>query len=96
MEHEVLVLATAVLKLPFGIGGARGPAEFHCAGATIGEALADCISREPRLRSRIFLDDGTLWVSVFLNGRSVGHQQALDQTLGEGDEIRIVPPIAGG
>jgi molybdopterin converting factor small subunit len=92
----VSVLANAVLKLPLGIGGAHGPAEFHCAGATIGEAMADCISREPRLRSRIFLDDGILWVSVFLNGKGVDHQQALDQEIGEGDEIRVVPPIAGG
>jgi sulfur-carrier protein len=89
-------LPAALLRLPIGMGGAHGPVEFQCTGATIGEALADCISREPRLRSRVFLDDGSLWVSILLNGRSVGHLHALDQALSDGDEIRIVPPIAGG
>jgi molybdopterin converting factor small subunit len=69
---------------------------LECAGATVGEALADCLEKEPRLRSRIFREDGSLWVGVFLNGRNVRQKGGLDSPLADGDELRILPPIAGG
>jgi len=37
-----------------------------------------------------------MWAGVFLNGRNVRQFQGLDTALSEGDEIKILPPIAGG
>jgi molybdopterin converting factor small subunit len=89
-------MAQALLRLPVGIAGPEGPSRLECEGATVEEALADCIGKEPRLRTRIFREDGSLWVGVFLNGRHIRQTGGLTSPLADGDEIRILPPIAGG
>jgi molybdopterin converting factor small subunit len=89
-------VARASIRLPVGIAGPDGPSSLQCEGATVQEALADCVAKEPRLRTRIFREDGTVWVGVFLNGRHIRQTGGLASPLKEGDEIRILPPIAGG
>jgi sulfur-carrier protein len=89
-------VAQARIKLPVGLVGADGPRDLACEGATVAEALADCVAKEPRLKPRIFRADGGVWVGVFLNGRNVRSAGGLDTALSDGDEIRIMPPIAGG
>jgi molybdopterin synthase sulfur carrier subunit len=69
---------------------------MECDGATVAEALADCVAKEPRLHDRIFRPDGSIWVGVFLNGKNVRQAGGLESPLSDGDEIRILPPIAGG
>jgi molybdopterin synthase sulfur carrier subunit len=89
-------VARAVIRLPVGIAGAGGPVRMECEGATVREALADCVAREPRLESRIFRDDGTVWVGVFVNGRNIRQGAGMETLVRDGDEIRLLPPIAGG
>ena len=89
-------MAKACIKLPPGIAGKNGPTTMECDGRDVGEALADCVAREPRLKSRIFRDDGSVWVGVFLNGRNIRQAGGLAMPLADGDEIRLLPPIAGG
>jgi MoaD family protein len=69
---------------------------MECEGATVADALADCVAREPRLASRIFRDDGSVWVGIFVNGRNVRQGNGLETRLSDGDEIRLLPPIGGG
>ncbi len=82
--------------MPVGLVGPQGSARAECQGRTVLEALHDCVSSRPALRSRIFRDDGSVWVGVFLNGRNVRQREGLETLLVDGDEIRILPPIAGG
>jgi molybdopterin converting factor small subunit len=89
-------MAKAVIRLPVGIAGPGGPTRLECEGATVHEALADCVAREPRLKPRIFRDDGTVWVGVFVNGRNMRQGGGLETPLCDGDELRLLPPIAGG
>jgi molybdopterin synthase sulfur carrier subunit len=89
-------VARAHIKLPVGLVGADGPRELDCHGATVGEALQDCIVKEPRLKPRIFREDGGVWVGIFINGRNVRSVDGMDTVLSDGDEIRLMPPIAGG
>jgi MoaD family protein len=89
-------MAKALIRLPVGIAGAEGPARMECIGRTVGDALADCVARQPRLKPRIFRDDGSVWVGLFVNGRNIRQGQGLDTPLEDGDEIRLLPPIGGG
>jgi MoaD family protein len=69
---------------------------LECDGETVAEALADCVAKEPRLKTRIFREDGTVWAGVFVNGRNVRQSSGLETRIEDGDEIRLLPPIAGG
>ncbi len=89
-------MAHALIRLPAGLVTPGGSARLECEGATVREALEDCVAKEPRLKRRVFRDDGSLWVGVFLNGVNVRRLGGLEQSLADGDEIRIMPPIAGG
>jgi molybdopterin synthase sulfur carrier subunit len=89
-------MARASIKLPVGIAGPGGPSCLECEGATVAEALTDCVVKEPRLRTRIFKEDGTVWVGVFLNGKHVRQTGGLASPLSDGDELRIMPPLGGG
>jgi sulfur-carrier protein len=89
-------VARASIRLPVGLAGTAGVTRMDCDGATVAEALADCVAKEPRLRDRVYRDDGSVWVGVFLNGKNVRQVGGLDSQINDGDEIRILPPIAGG
>jgi MoaD family protein len=89
-------MASAHIKLPVGLVGVDGPRELACSGATVAEALADCVAKEPRLKPRIFREDGGVWVGIFVNGRNIRSLGGMQTELADGDEIRIMPPIAGG
>ena len=88
-------MAHVHMKLPVGLA-AGGKWRLECEGATVAAALADCIEQEPRLRARIFRDNGSPWVGIFLNGRNIRQLAGLDSPLADGDELFILPPIAGG
>jgi molybdopterin converting factor small subunit len=89
-------VAKALIRLPVGVAGADGPTRMECHGATVAEVLADCVAKEPRLKTRIFREDGTVWVGVFVNGRNMRLISGLETCIEDGDEIRLLPPIAGG
>jgi len=67
-----------------------------------GETLAECIdsleSRFPGLRDRLCDETGELrrFVNVYINGEDVRFQSGLQTRLSGGDEVSIVPAVAGG
>jgi len=50
------------------------------------------------LRDRVVNEKGEvrLHVNIFLNNENIRHQQALNTSLSEGDEITILPSVSGG
>ncbi len=68
------------------------PAVIECEGATVAEALADCADKEPRLKGRLFRQDGTPWVGVSLNGLAIPPEKGPFTPVEDGDEIRLLPP----
>jgi molybdopterin converting factor small subunit len=89
-------MASVAVKLPVGMTTAAGEREFACTAATVGEALEQAIAVEPRLRPRVYRDDGRMWAGVFLNARNINALQGLDTPVNDGDKLAIVPPISGG
>ena len=67
-------------------------------GATVGEALSGLVSQHPDLRRHLYNDDGKLraFVNVYLNDEDVRYLQKDATSVKDGDNISIVPSIAGG
>jgi molybdopterin converting factor small subunit len=65
---------------------------------TVGEALAGLVSSHPDLRRHLYTDDGKLraFVNVYLNDEDVRYLQKEATSVKDGDNLSIVPSIAGG
>ncbi|MEX0683621.1 MAG: ubiquitin-like small modifier protein 1 [Dehalococcoidia bacterium] len=67
-----------------------------------GETLRECIdsleSRFPGIKERLCDETGELrrFVNVYINGEDVRFQDGLATRLSGGDEVSIVPAVAGG
>jgi len=83
----------AVLRA--NVGGAR---EVDATGGTIGEVLDDLVARFPVLREQLFTEDGELnrFVNVYLNGQDVRYLDGRGTPVGDRDEVRLLPAMAGG
>jgi MoaD family protein len=74
-----------------------GEAELSVEGGTVGEALDAVFEQHSDLRERI-TQDGDLrrFVNVYLSGEDIRFQDGLDTKVSDGDEITILPAVAGG
>ncbi len=77
---------------------AGGQAEIHVNASTAGEALNQLTSSYADLRRHLFTDQDRLrnFVNVYVNDEDIRHGQGLDTAVKDGDQILIVPSIAGG
>jgi molybdopterin synthase sulfur carrier subunit len=66
--------------------------------ATIGEAITELQSRYPGIKERLVDDNGEVrrFVNVYVNEEDIRFLQNQNTPLKEGDEISIIPAIAGG
>jgi MoaD family protein len=92
-DGSILVLIPAPLRRYTG-----GESKVSSAGATIAELLATLDQTYPGLRDRIVEDDGEIrrFVNVFVNGQNVRKLQGVATPVKAGDEVGIVPAMAGG
>jgi sulfur-carrier protein len=67
-------------------------------GTTVGQALENLAESHPELRAKIFGDDGQVrrFVNVFANDEDIRFQDKLETALKDGDQVSIIPAIAGG
>jgi molybdopterin synthase sulfur carrier subunit len=67
-------------------------------GATIAALVDDLERKFPGIRERICDEQGRVrrFVNLYLNGDDIRFLQQLETKLKDGDEISIVPAIAGG
>ncbi len=72
--------------------------EVAADGSTLAELLADLEAKFTGIGRRLFDDDGKLrrFVNVYVNDEDIRYLQGEDTPLKEGDEVSIVPAIAGG
>jgi MoaD family protein len=87
------------VKLPTQLRDAAGGAvSASVEGTTVGEALDALYSEHGELRSRIADDSGELrrFVNVYLKGEDIRFLDGLDTAVSDGDEVTILPAVAGG
>lgn len=75
-----------------------GEAEVTTDCGTVGECLVELGRRFPDLSSRIKDDGGELrrYVNLYVNGEDVRFLSGLETPVRDGDEVSIVPALAGG
>ena len=76
----------------------NGQAEVQCEGTTVTELLNDLEKRYPGVKERICDEQGKLrrFVNVFVNEEDIRFMQGDQTAVKEGDEVSIIPAIAGG
>jgi MoaD family protein len=76
----------------------QGSEEVAATGATIGALIADLEKRFPGIKERICDDTGAVrrFVNIFVKDEDIRFLQNLDTPVKDGDEVSIVPAIAGG
>jgi MoaD family protein len=74
-----------------------GEEEIQVEGGTVGEALDAVFAEHSDLRERI-TKDGTLrrFVNVYVSGEDIRFQDGLSTPISDGDEVTILPAVAGG
>lgn len=75
-----------------------GADQLQLEGANVAAVLGQLTGRAAGIEKRLFKSPGELnrFVNVYVNDEDIRFLQNLDTPLKQGDEISIVPAIAGG
>ena len=86
------------VKIPTQLREATdGEATATVDGDTVGEVLDALYERFAELRSRIAEDGGLRrFVNVYVGGEDIRFLDGLDTPVEDGDEVTILPAVAGG
>lgn len=77
---------------------AGGNSEVNADGSTVGEVLEDLIRQFPGIAPNLKSPEGGLhkFVNLYVNDEDIRYLDKLDTKVGEGDQIAILPAVAGG
>jgi MoaD family protein len=77
------------------VGGVKS---IEVDGDSIRSVVNGLIERHPTLGAQLLTDDGDLnrFVNVYVNGQDVRYLAGLDTPVATGDEVRLLPAMAGG
>jgi molybdopterin synthase sulfur carrier subunit len=87
-----------VVKIPTQLRSLTGgEGETEVEGSSVGEVLDALYERYDGLRDRI-TQDGELrrFVNVYAGGEDIRFGDGLDTPVSDGDEVTILPAVAGG
>ena len=86
------------VKIPTQLRQAtEGESEAQVDGSTVGEVLDALYERYGELRSRIAEDGGLRrFVNVYVDGEDIRFLDGLNTPVKDGDEVTILPAVAGG
>ena len=76
----------------------NGQDKADVSGDTLNALIADLDSQFPGIKARICDDSGEIrnFVNVYVNGEDVRFLDGINTATSDGDEISIVPAVAGG
>lgn len=88
---------TVYIPTPFrALTERQARVESH--SSTVGELLADLEGRYPGMRERLRDEQGTLhrYINIYVNGQEIDELKGLETPLKDGDDVSIIPAVAGG
>jgi len=76
----------------------KGNANVEAKGTTIGDVIGDLERQFPGLRERLVDESGELrrFINIYVNQEDIRFLDNQATALKDGDEVAIVPAIAGG
>jgi MoaD family protein len=76
----------------------EGKEEVTASGSTVAEVIASLEQSYPGIKARICDESGAVrkFVNVFVRDEDIRFLKNLDTPVKDGDEVSIVPAIAGG
>ena len=76
----------------------NGSPEVKVEGSTVGELVSSLEAQFPGIRERLCDDQGRLrrFVNVYVNNEDIRFQENEETAVKDGDEVSIIPAIAGG
>ncbi len=91
---------TITIQIPTPLRPQAGDnATVDVTGSTVGEALGALTQQFPELGGRLFKEGGNevnRFINFYVNDEDIRFLENLDTPLKGGDELSIVPAIAGG
>lgn len=87
------------VKIPTQLRAAAGGAsDAEVDGSTVGEVLDALFELHSDLRDRLSDESGGLrrFVNVYVSGEDIRFGDGLDTEVSDGDEVQILPAVAGG
>lgn len=89
----------SVVRIPPVLrASAGGNKQVEIAGVTVGEILAELVTRYPGLRSQLLTEQGELnrFVNVYVNDQDIRYLQERATQVDTRDTLVILPAMAGG
>jgi molybdopterin synthase sulfur carrier subunit len=76
----------------------NGEDRVKVGGTDLGTVITSLDETFPGIKTRLCDDDGALrnFVNIYINGEDVRFLQGLETSTKDGDEVSIVPAVAGG
>ena len=92
-ETKVTVWLPGVLRVHTG-----GESRVMLSASNVSQILMELVDLYPGLRTHLLDDQGMLYpfITMFRNETNIRDLRFLDTQLGDGDEVRILPAVAGG
>jgi molybdopterin synthase sulfur carrier subunit len=77
---------------------AGGQSTVTVKAETIGDVLRELVSEFPGMSGQLLNDDGSLhrFVNVYVNDDDVRYLESLETPVRDGDEVSLLPAVAGG
>lgn len=91
--------STVTIRIPTPLRSSTdGQSSVEVEGQTVDEALRALVDRYPDLADNLYNENDELrqFVNVYVGDEDVRYQDGTDTPLEPGDEVSIVPSIAGG
>jgi len=92
-------VATVQVRLPTVLRpAAEGKSQVEVTGSAVGDVVSQLIADYPALQTNLVDEDGAVrkFVNIYLNDEDIRFLEKMETPVAEGDELAILPAVAGG